>query len=530
MIEKSITLFKTKKDKARFLCYSLMTKRKINWNRVLDENKGILFQEFSFNEFNTRRRIKEENLTLPLRQISNRKDILAIFNYYIKRKDYKTIKKIIIERPWLLNDISLSQWKIILPNCFYKVISWEHFVPLKISFIRELLKYEIELKIGQEGFSSERSEKKLSLYIKKGGRINKSIIYNVLNSRKSDYVEENLFFIRKRADYKKSIKQIVVSGDYKKYLMRLDWSIKNNKRNSEVWKTHCDIIDKLGRQLIRKKYRVVDITDFDDIILDKELEFNNFFKNRAVIRELTKNSIKGTYFYPHSFRVLYFCKKYYPEMDEQLLLPLIRNYYKEYDSSEHYRFYDKELDSFFKVVSNIVKPRVAIKWFLKNNKFSSRDLRDTSEMYDRLMRLKEGNVLMPKFKTIKELHDWLSLEVSKLKQKKFNLGQGLDDMDGLELGSGIKVVVPKTNHDLIAVGKELKHCVGNGGYADRALMDKIKILTLFKDDVLWSCLEYNNGKFIQKRGLRNQNTKLTSQQEELLLKEIDKCLNQSKVA
>lgn len=90
---------------------------------------------------------------------------------------------------------------------------------------------------------------------------------------------------------------------------------------------------------------------------------------------------------------------------------------------------------------------------------------DTLTMYK--MYSKEiGNLNLSKFSNQKELHDFLSKEITKLINKPFKLNQdNIASLNGIKIDKETEIFVPEENHEIILGGAELQICIGSGRYA-----------------------------------------------------------------
>lgn len=109
--------------------------------------------------------------------------------------------------------------------------------------------------------------------------------------------------------------------------------------------------------------------------------------------------------------------------------------------------------------------------------------------------------------TLVKIHDFISREATKIKQKPYDLEQHKNypeiktcENKSLEELDSYKLIVPKSNHDLIIWGTTLGNCVGGGVYAERAKNGQSIILGVESENQLKYCLEIVNGKISQIEG------------------------------
>ena len=112
--------------------------------------------------------------------------------------------------------------------------------------------------------------------------------------------------------------------------------------------------------------------------------------------------------------------------------------------------------------------------------------------------------LPKKPKSIKEVHDALSILTRKIEQADYALAQNSTmPLDGLKI-DGSSLFVPKSSHDLIGVGDDMNICVGNGWYAERARDGLIDIVIVQKSGKNVACIEIANGSISQAKMHNNK--------------------------
>lgn len=197
--------------------------------------------------------------------------------------------------------------------------------------------------------------------------------------------------------------------------------------------------------------------------------------------------------------IIFVVKKIRPEIDEQLLLPLIKKY-------SHSAFIPDNLILPLQNMLASYNDKRIVKMF--SNYEQDDFLEDSVIMYQRLLEndLEIDQVLPPKPKNIREIHTILTRESSKIKQLKYKLNQD-DFYNGIMVGE-YEIFIPQTSHDLIEIGNQLSICVGNGYYAEQILKKYSKVLCLKKDNKFKYCIEFSyssNNIIIQARGFANAN-------------------------
>lgn len=194
--------------------------------------------------------------------------------------------------------------------------------------------------------------------------------------------------------------------------------------------------------------------------------------------------------------IIFLVKKIFPEIDEQLLQPLIKQY-------SHSAFISSDL---LVQLQNMLKEYNEKRVVSLFSTYQEDDfLEDTVIMYERLFNNDlEINSIMPKSpKNIRELHSIFSRECSKIKTPKNSLNQNFPHLVGAKLGD-LEFFIPETSHDLINIGNTLSICVGNGYYAEKIIKKQSSIVALKNPQGKFSyCIEFHRGQIIQARGFAN---------------------------
>src|SRR5690606_27345019 len=146
--------------------------------------------------------------------------------------------------------------------------------------------------------------------------------------------------------------------------------------------------------------------------------------------------------------IIFLVKKIHPEIDEQILQPLIKRY-------SHSAFISSDfllpLENMLKIYNE--KRIVSIFSNYEEDDF----IEDTVIMYQRLFEndIEISHVMPEKPKNIRELHTIFSRECSKIKVPKNKLNQNLEHLHGKALSPDLFLFVPETTHDLISIGNPL---------------------------------------------------------------------------
>jgi hypothetical protein len=212
--------------------------------------------------------------------------------------------------------------------------------------------------------------------------------------------------------------------------------------------------------------------------------------------------------------IIFLVKKIHPNIDEQILQPLIKKYsHSAFISSDHLI----PLENMLKIYNE--KRIVSIFSNYEEDDF----VEDTVIMYQRLFEndIEISHVMPEKPKNIRELHTIFSRECSKIKVPKNQLKQNLEHINNRQLSAELVLFVPETTHDLISIGNPLSICVGNGYYGEKVLKKQCNIVAVQdKNKKFIYCIEFHRGQIIQARGFRNSNMPMNLQTDFLkLLKE-----------
>lgn len=244
-------------------------------------------------------------------------------------------------------------------------------------------------------------------------------------------------------------------------------------------------------------------TEFHLTEKNEEIENILNLKNKAVKKEFYSNIIKRNEEIPkintEMLNIIFLVKSIFPDIDEQILQPLIKQY-------NHSAFLQEDhLVDIQNLLINYNEKRVVS---LFANYSESDYLEDTIIMYKRLFEndIMINDILPKKPKNIRELHDIFMRECKKIKTPNIGLKQDkIDYLEGLEV-KGLKFMIPKTAHDLIDIGNKLSICVGNGYYAEKILNKRSNIIALTSSSGKYLyCIEFSNNCIIQAKGLRNSN-------------------------
>lgn len=195
--------------------------------------------------------------------------------------------------------------------------------------------------------------------------------------------------------------------------------------------------------------------------------------------------------------LIFLVKKIFPNIDEQLLQPLVKKYsHSAFISSDYLVPLQNMLSSY--------NERRVVSLFSAYGEEED-FLEDTVIMYERLFNNDvEVNSVMPeKPKNIRELHTLFTRECGKIKTIKNKLNQSLSHLKDKKVGE-FEVFVPETSYDLINIGNSLGICVGNGHYAEKVLKKQCNIVALKDNKGKFKyCIEFHKNTILQGRGYAN---------------------------
>lgn len=252
-------------------------------------------------------------------------------------------------------------------------------------------------------------------------------------------------------------------------------------------------------------------SEFDLTNQNSEIEEVLSLKNKMIKKEFYNNIVSSNESIPkintEMLNIIFIVKSIFPDIDEQLLKPLIKRY-------THSAFIHEDLIvDLQNLFMNYNERRVIT--LLSN--YSELDfLEDTIRMYKTLFEedILIDDILPKKPKKIRELHDIFMRECSKIKIPNNSLRQdSLFHLDNIQVGD-CKIFVPKKTHDLIEVGNSLHICVGNGYYAKEVIKKNFNIIILLKDNRPYACIQFTKNHIVQAKKFRNSN--LESNTEEIL--------------
>lgn len=139
---------------------------------------------------------------------------------------------------------------------------------------------------------------------------------------------------------------------------------------------------------------------------------------------------------------------------------------------------------------------LTIKW-KKDYEKNSIILRDTVSQLVKAKRMNVGKIIIPKFKTFRELHDKVTIQFRKLKTKdyKFNIRKELLQLDGLKVGD-TTIVLPKTRHELVDWGNKMNNCISS--YHEKFHCGNTDLIGVknINGDLIYN-IEIKNNKLIQ---------------------------------
>ena len=242
---------------------------------------------------------------------------------------------------------------------------------------------------------------------------------------------------------------------------------------------------------------------------NSEIEDLLGLKNKAILKKfydviISNKSKPNPKINTEMLNIIFTLKNIFPEINEQLIEPLIKKY-------SHNAFIQEDLIVDVRnMLMNYNEKRVVS---LFSNYEEDDFLEDTTIMYKQLFEndILIDDILPKKPKNIRELHTLFTRECRKIKQPKSLLNQNLEYLLNKKVDD-FRIFIPETTFDLIDIGNSLSICVGNGYYAKKVLSKKCNIISLkdLKGNFKF-CIEYDNHSIIQARGWANQSMDKTLQ-------------------
>lgn len=232
---------------------------------------------------------------------------------------------------------------------------------------------------------------------------------------------------------------------------------------------------------------------------NEELETILNIKNKALLKQFYEVVFdeKSKKVNTEMMNLIFLVKKIFPDVDEQLLQPMIKKYtHSAFVSSDHLLPLQNML--------SVYNERRVIGLFAAYG--DEEDfLEDTVIMYERLFNndVEVNNVMPEKPKNIRELHTLFTRECGKIKTIKNKLNQNLSHLNEKVVGD-CTIFIPETSYDLINIGNSLGICVGNGYYAEKVLKKQCNIVALKDNKGKFKyCIEFYRGSILQGRAYAN---------------------------
>lgn len=171
-------------------------------------------------------------------------------------------------------------------------------------------------------------------------------------------------------------------------------------------------------------------------------------------------------------------------------------------------FAKQKIDKFFKHIGESRTERVlkdiwdvaSLEAGLVSHKFNY--LRDTANQWNE----KPDKILIPSdLRTLEALHDYVTIEYRKLSTDNFDLKfkDEVVAIDGIELEGGLKLIIPKTNIELILWGQKMSNCIGSYGRQVNNSDGRQWLLGVHKDGALKYNIEVYNKEIHQFYSYRN---------------------------
>jgi hypothetical protein len=247
--------------------------------------------------------------------------------------------------------------------------------------------------------------------------------------------------------------------------------------------------------------------DSDPLIFESEKEMSKIFniKNKDILKRIEKNKIFNGKVNTNLMNFIYIVKQSFPNIDDQLLKPLIKGYhnfsYSKISISDIefikklFMFYPEK--RMIKLISN---------FDTNHNEYGH--LISSAVTFKKIRQLLSDNdlknILPKKPKSFEQISILIKDYILKIEQPNIKLNQHNIIQWHNKHFEDYLVSVPKTSHDLITLGTELNNCIGNGYYSKRINIDHKSILSLKKDNKNIYCILFSSDGVYEARGNLNQ--------------------------
>tara|TARA_Y100000034_G_scaffold137007_1_gene218333 strand:- start:7532 stop:9223 length:1692 start_codon:yes stop_codon:yes gene_type:complete len=254
---------------------------------------------------------------------------------------------------------------------------------------------------------------------------------------------------------------------------------------------------------------------------NKELKEIVSLNNKNVLKSFYSNFFKEEEVNIPLLNITYIIKKIRPDIDDQLLLPLLNG--SKIKKNMDFKISESSINFLKQILSPYNDKRI-VKIFNNERICYVLNIENLEFTLKNIVNFKLDPILIcgRKPKSLSLILSSLNISAEKRKQKKIELKQDeISFMHGEKIGD-YTVIVPETNHDLIDYGDFLNNCIGNSVYSKNVLNKLSFIIALLKDGKVYACLEFNKDKgLIQFKGFQNSIVKLNMLEELKLLQLID---------
>lgn len=226
----------------------------------------------------------------------------------------------------------------------------------------------------------------------------------------------------------------------------------------------------------------------------KKLSINIFGFSSKRSLEIIRKKVNDTMI---DYRMLHIIKVL--SKDKNYNKDLILNTFEKIENNSNFQF------------NNINKTNVTLleKYFNEKQIIDivTNQLELVNDIFLMLKKVLENNIELTKikeYKKTKELHDYLSLLCSRIKND-FDLEQRADVLilDGKKLVDNLNISVPRTHLDLVKLGQKLNFCIGNGFYSKEVKNKKCSIVSVCENDIPKYGVQFTRYDVLQAKGLSN---------------------------
>lgn len=188
------------------------------------------------------------------------------------------------------------------------------------------------------------------------------------------------------------------------------------------------------------------------------------------------------------------------QINKDLLYQAIENY--EYDSFLNFRLIDFSVLK--KMIDAYGEKRVVQMVFFEDSLVYLEDINELVDLCEE-RNLKEYFPMKPKPQSLEQLYAQLNSFALKYESEDFDLEQKAEviALEG-KIINGYQIKVPRTHYELVELGGLLNFCLGNGTYSKRVKKGTWSLITLYKNNKPYCCVQFSRYILKQARSFNNE--------------------------